>query len=142
VPAAAYLLIAVVVAGAYFVSRGGGSTPGVGVVIVPDQGDRVRGANGAEVERTTIDRSSPRLLLFELTRLESPPNADAQYAVSITSAGTGETAVQFDVEGRTFLDNYTIGYVLQPGTLEPGRYTVEIVSPVGEVLFQSILDVR
>jgi anti-sigma-K factor RskA len=142
VPAAAYLVIAIVAAGLYFVSRDGGSTPGVGVVIVPDEGGRVRSAQSGESDVVTIDTSSSRLLLFELTRLESPPEAEARYAVTIRRAGANTPVVAFDVEGRTFLDNYTIGYVLQPGTLGPGQYTVEVVAPGGEVVFQSSLYVR
>jgi hypothetical protein len=142
VPAAVYLVVAIVAAGLYFVARDDVSTPGVGVVIVPDEADPVRRAQGDDIDVVTIDGSMPRLLLFELTRLESPPDAAAAYAVAIRRAGTDTAVVEFDVEGRTFLENYTIGYMLQPGILEPGRYDVEVAGPGGEVLFQSSLDVR
>jgi hypothetical protein len=147
VPAAVYLVVVVVLAGLYVGSRDGIAPPlytdaGVGVVIVADEGEQVRGAGAVERESVAVDATSPRLLLLELTRLDSPPAGDDVYEVTFTPAAPGAAAVSFAVEGRTFRDNYTIGYILRPGVLAPGRYGIEVRDPGGDSIFKSSLEIR
>lgn len=144
VPAAVYLVVAVAVTGLLVFRPGPGSDTGVadGVVILPDETDRVRDAGAAEIATTTISAGESQFLLLELTGLEAPPTPNAIYTVEIVEEESGATAFGTSVEGRSFADNYTIYLRLPGGTLPRGMYSVEVLAPDRSVVYRSRLEVN
>jgi hypothetical protein len=148
VPAAMYLIFAIVAAGFLLRSTGDGPipdsviAPAGGVVIVPDERDPVRQAIPEQDRGVAVDASISHLLLLELTVLETPPGDDDEYSVTIASQSSGIAAITTTVSGVEFKENYTIAFVLQAGVLEAGDYTVAVTDPDGETVFQSALTIR
>ena len=141
VPAAVYLVIAVAAVGALVLRPGGDGVPGVvdRAVVLPDETDHVRGLSGEETEFTRIDAARQQFLLLELTGLEVPPQADAEYMVAINEEETGDAAFRTAVKGSVFAGSYTIYLLLPAGTLEPGNYAVAVTAPDRSVVFRSKL---
>jgi len=147
VPAAIYLVAAIAAVVSVFVLPGVHERPtrvGTvdGVVIVPDEGDRVRQALQEPGAGTTIDAASTHLLLLELTELESPPGDEDAYTVSFLPKGGQAPAFSASVAGATFRDNYTIGVTLRPGVLAVGDYVVTVTDPAGVRVFHSTVTIR
>jgi hypothetical protein len=147
VPAAIYLVAAIAAVVSIFVLPGDHEHPNSigtvdGVVIVPDEGDRVRQALQEPSAGTTVDATSTHLLLLELTELQSPPGDEDAYTVSFLPKGGGAPAFSTTVAGATFRDNYTIGVILRPGVLDVGDYVVTVMDPTGARAFHSTVKIR
>lgn len=147
VPAAIYLIAAIAAVVSVFVLPGGNEHPTRignvgGVVIVADEGDRVRQALQTPSAGTTIDATSTHLLLLELTELQSPPGDQDAYTVSFLPEGGEAPAFSTTVAGATFRDNYTIGVILRPGDLDAGDYLVTVTGPAGALVFHSSVTVK
>jgi hypothetical protein len=146
VPAAVYLVVALLAVGLHLlrpVERAGDvSQQPSGVVILPDETNRVRQLGGEENDGTPIDASQPQYLLLELTGLESPPLAGDVYIVEFRSVDSAGPVLTASIKGAAFRDNYTIGYSLGAGVLEPGRYVVAVIDPDDQPVFRTSLVVR
>jgi hypothetical protein len=159
VPAAIYMVLALVAvallvmepgerAGVYDgrpgVGPGGSAAPALvgGVVILGDDSNRVRGPGDREREEVAIDRNSSHFLLIELTELEEMPSPEDTYTVDFIDEESGNRSFTATVKGESFQDNYTLGVLLEKGSLPVGRYAVSVADPDGRILFRSSFSVR
>lgn len=163
VPAAIYLVVALVAIGLLVrqpvgwidrgaerersrigVDSGTGSVPGAlgGIVILPDETDRVRQTGQDEFVAPRIDAGAAQFLLLELTGLEAPPAEEALYSVVLLREGAGEPAFRTTVRGNVFSENYTLCLSLPAEALTPGHYVVEVTGPGGVTVFRSSIDAR
>jgi hypothetical protein len=117
-----------------------GTTVG-SVVVLPDQGDRVRGEED-EGLLPAVHSQQAQFLLLEFTNLVAPPQSEELYSVELVEDRTAQIAWQRTVKGESFADNYALYVFLQSGILEPGRYMVRVKNLAGEVIFHSSLDAR
>lgn len=155
IPAAAYLAAAVA-AGALLITthRSGDGPPGPGQAgdapawlgsphILVDGSGIDRSASGEAVATdptgagVTVRAGARQLLLVEFTNLMAPPSPEALYRVRVQPAETDEVVWTSPVPGRAFAENYTLSLMLEPGTLSPGRYRIQVTSPEEEVVFTS-----
>jgi len=113
-----------------------------GVVILPDETDRVRQPSRGEAASKSVDATNPHFLLIELTGLENPPKPDDVYMVEFSERDTEEPVMSARATGQTFRENYTLCFSLAPGALAPGAYVVRVVSPRGDTVYRSSLTVR
>ncbi len=161
VPAAIYLVVAVLAVGLHVFRHGGrtnedarrgvgGTTirtgsdivPGVlgGVVILPDEIARVRQPGRERAVGVPVDASSSEFLLIELTSLESPPAEDGLYTVEFVREDSGTLALVAKTKGRDFRDNYTLCFFLKSGSLTPGVYVIRVIDPTGNAVFRSTIN--
>jgi hypothetical protein len=148
VPAAVYLAAAAVAIAVVVTQPGGDGVaprPGSrvdGVVLLPGE---TSGSRGAPRDAPPVPRSAgarTQFLLLELTDLEAAPRAGERYGVVVTPEGSAAPAWEGDVVGEAFTDTYSLGLVLEAGTLAPGRYDVSVVAPGGETIYRSPLAVE
>lgn len=154
-PAAAYLAVAVLACVLLIVndigdrvSDPGGisATPpdgawiGSAILLADDGGQARSGAEAAGV-LFTADGQARQSILIEFTRLAGPPEAEGLYEIQISPEG-GSAVWSSSVRGKTFADNYTLTLLLEPATLEPGDYRVEVLAPGGGPIFSSPLRVE
>ena len=144
VPAAIYLVIALVAVVSLFNRPGTDRTMGFldGVIILPDETDRVRQLVKEEAGGTQIDVKIPQFLLLELTGLEAPPAAEDLYTVEIVEKGSTEPTITATVRGEAFLKNYSIIFPLAAGALTPGNYSAKVIDSGGNTVFQSSLNAK
>ncbi len=146
--AAVYLVIAVVAVALLMTTRpdrvvldrDAGGVLG-GVTIVSDQSGAVRGVESS-FEPATLESGKAQFLLLELTGLDAPPMPKDMYTVRIENLHVDGSVWQMSVAGRAFSANYTLCLFLEPGSLEPGEYDVDVVAVGGEGVFHSTLFVE
>lgn len=146
VPAAIYLtaaIVAVLVPLLYTPTDGPPSAPEIGsVVLLNAEGGGLRGAGDEEVAAAQVGANEGHFLLIEFLDLETPPDPAARYRVEIAPEGSDVPAWTGEVEGRAFIDNYTLCLWLDAGTLQAGSFTVTVRDPADHPLFRSRLNVR
>lgn len=108
-----------------------------GVVILPDETDRMRRPGREDRAPTRVDAGRAQFLLLELTGLEAVPSAEDRYTVELSREGSPEPVFQSSILGRAFRDNYSLCLQLGEGGLRPGSYIVTVVGPSGNPVFRS-----
>jgi len=101
-----------------------------------------RGEVQPEVELPVWQGDREQLLLIEFVDLGAPPAPEDRFTVRIESAESGEPVWEQDVRAESFIDNYTLGLVLAPGSVPAGRQRVIVQGPKGAEVFRAELIVR
>jgi hypothetical protein len=161
VPAAVYLVVAVVAIGLLLGQPGGlldhgaprsdrglgvasdpGAVPGTigGIVILADEMGRVRQSGRGEARVALIEADQSQFLLLELTGLEAPPADDDRYTVSLLPENSTEPVLETVVRGEIFSETYTLCLSMKAGALAPGRYTVTVADPEGTIVYRSSIN--
>lgn len=161
VPAAVYLVLAVVALGLYLtgpsreggIAIDGGGRGGVegssgisgtlgGTVILPDETSRLREPGARPPEPTEVEAGRAQFILLELVGLKSAPAENDIYTVEVIEDRSGGTVLTAPVAGREFRDNYTLCLFLGEGGMAPGLYTVRVIAPGGDTVFRSSMVAR
>ena len=113
-----------------------------GVLLLPGETGAQRGEPQPGAEVPTWDSARAQLLLVEFTDLETPPAPGDVFRVRVSDAASGAVVWETAVAAEAFVENYTIGLMLAPGTLPPGRHQVSVRGPDEREIFRSTLMVR
>ncbi len=105
-------------------------------------GETVRGEEAEPTGLPVLEGARAEFLVLELTGIAAPPAPEELFRVEIRSAAAASPVWSSTVQAGTFLEDYSLGVLLEPGALAPGRYALAVISPAGELVFRAALEIR
>lgn len=114
-----------------------------GVVILSDMRAQQRAPGGQGEPVTVLAARQQHFLLLEFLALQHVPGEEEIFELVILEEGSaGLPAWAQSVTGKAFRDTYTLGLVVTPGMLAPGRYELVVEDPLGKPIYRSLIEVQ